>query len=305
MINFFNALSIILNHVEKKNNLLKNKYVILTNSINNISSKIIFSKKNIPYFRSSAMDGYAVNIETEEKEIKSKLSFKITEKVYAGSFFEKKKILKNEAIEIMTGARVPSKFNTVIKYEDTFKNETEIIVNKDLKISENIKLIGDDIKIGDKIIGKGTLIGISELTVLATIGIKYVNIFKYPDVYLINTGNEILDDLNKSEITSIQNSSKFYIVSFLKSINIKIKKIDIIKDQIKTFINKIKKIWAINNISIFLTTGAVSKGKTDFIPLILKLLGIKIIFHSVNIKPGKPILFGKFKNFVFFFLFTR
>lgn len=302
MINFFKALSIILNIADKKYNLLKVQYISLDKSLNNISSKRIFSNKNVPSFKNSAMDGYAINIKNNQRDNGNKSYFKVTQKIYPGSFFEKNFISENEAIEIMTGARIPSKFNTVIKYEDTLKiNDTEISVEKNLKLFENVKLIGDDIKIGDKIIEKGTLIGISEITVLSTIGIKYVNIFEYPHIYLINTGNEISENNNESNIISISNSSKFYIISFLKSINIKIKKNDTIKDNIKAFINKIKKIWLINNISIFLTTGAVSKGQSDFIPLILKLLGINIIFHCVNIKPGKPLLFGNFKNFIFFF----
>ncbi|HIH2762173.1 MAG TPA: molybdopterin-binding protein [Candidatus Azoamicus sp.] len=222
------------------------------------------------------------------------------------AIFLKKNINNNEAVEIITGARLQSKLNTVIKYEDILKSDNKIFfINKMLKKFENVKLVGDDIKIGDKIICQGKLLNTSDVSVLATINIKKIKIFKYPNIYLINTGNEISDKNVKSESISIANTSKAYISSFLKNFNINIKQTQIIKDEFKIFISNIKMIWNINELNIFITTGAVSKGKSDFIPLILKLLGIKIIFHCVSIKPGKPILFGKFKHFIFFFLFTR
>ncbi|HIH2763418.1 MAG TPA: molybdopterin-binding protein [Candidatus Azoamicus sp.] len=302
MINFFKAISILLNNSEKKYTWLKKKKINVDTSLNTISSNSIFSNKNIPFFKNSAMDGYAINIKYIQKKIKPFLFFKVIKKIHAGDFFEKRNFFDYEAVEIMTGARIPSGLNTVIKYEDIFKiKKNGFFINKPFKKFENVKLIGDDIKIGDKIIGKGKLINISDITALSTISKKKIKIFVYPNIYLINTGNEIDEEKFKSNLISIPISSNAYILSFLKNLNIKIKKIETVKDSFKIFINNIKKIWLINEISIIITTGAVSKGKSDFIPKILRFLGIEILFHSVNIKPGKPILFAKFKKFIFFF----
>ncbi|HIH2763101.1 MAG TPA: molybdopterin molybdotransferase MoeA [Candidatus Azoamicus sp.] len=302
MINFFKSISILLNTSKNKYILLKTKKKNLNEVLNYISADDIFSNKNIPSFKNSAMDGYAIKFNDKYNKFEKPVFFNIIKTIQAGDFFEKKITYGNEALEIMTGARLPANFNTVIKYEDVLnKNKIGFVINKPFKKFENVKLIGEDIKIGEKIISQGKLINISDVTVLSTIGIKKINIFNYPDIFLINTGNEISDQNDSSNYISISNTSKAYIFSFLKNLNINIKNSQTIKDNFKHFINNIKKIWLINNISIFITTGAVSKGQSDFIPSILKLIGIDILFHSINIKPGKPILFGKFKNFVFFF----
>ncbi|HIH2762476.1 MAG TPA: molybdopterin-binding protein [Candidatus Azoamicus sp. MARI] len=302
MINFFKAMSILLNNSKNKYKFLKEKYICTEKSINNISSINIFSNKNIPSFKNSAMDGYAININYLNNKIEQLYFFKIIKKIHAGDFFEKKNMYSNDAVEIMTGARIPSNLNAVIKYEDVLKNnDINFFTTKIVKHFENIKLIGDDIKIGDKIIGKGKILNMSDITALSTIEKKKIKIFKNPNIYLINTGNELSDKINESNLMSISNSSRAYIISFLKNLNINLKNLQTIKDDVKKFIDHIKIIWSLNYLSIFITTGAVSKGKSDFIPLILKFLGIKILFHSVNIKPGKPLLFGNFKNFIFFF----
>lgn len=302
MINFFKAISILLNNSKNKYTLLKIKNIYLYESLNNISSSCVFSNKNIPHFKNSAMDGYAVNFKDIQKKFETPQFFKVIKKIQAGDFFEEKNVLTDEAVEIMTGARLPSSFNTVIKYEDILKsNNIGFFITKTFNFSENVKLIGDDIKLGDKIIRKGKLINISDITALGALGIEKITIFSYPNIYLINTGNEISNKKGESNVVSISNTSMAYISSFLKNLNIKIKQSQTIKDNLKQFVVNVKKIWLLNNLSIFITTGAVSKGQSDFIPLILRLLGINILFHLVNIKPGKPILFAKFKNFVYFF----
>lgn len=300
MINFFKAISIILNTTKNKHIFLKKKNISIKNALNKVSDSNIFSYKNTPFFKNSAMDGYTIkNNDIKKINIKKEIFFKIVEKIKAGDFAEKK-VNDLEAIEIMTGARLPSDFNIVIKYEDTLKKNNGFVLNKNIKKFENVKLIGEDIKIGDKIINNGKIISAEEIMVLASIGINFINVYKNPNIFLANTGNEIVEK-NKKKLTSIPNSSKYYILSLLKFLKINANNIKSIEDNKKKFINFIKKIWYINELSIFLTTGAVSKGKYDFIPKLLKNIGVKIHFHGVNIKPGKPILFSQFKNFIYFF----
>lgn len=301
MINFFKAISIILNESKNKHTYLKYKKISIKKSFKMISKDTIFSYKNIPFFKNSAMDGYAINISDINDNITRPIFFKITEKISAGDFIEKD-IKKMEAIEIMTGARLPSKLDLVIKYEDTVKHHKNgFFITKTFNKFDNVKLIGEDFKIGDKVINNGKLIDIFEIMALSTIGKNNINVYKNPKFFLINTGNEITDKNTTITPTSIYNSSASYILSFLNSLNIQASYLGSIKDEIKQFINKIKIIWMIKEVCIFLTTGAVSKGKSDFIPFLLKSLGIKIHFHKVNIKPGKPILFAQFKHFIYFF----
>lgn len=298
MIDFFKAIEIILNNIKKYHKNIKIKKKNINKTENNITKNKIVAKINLPSFKNSAMDGFAINykqyINKKKKIFKTIKSFKAGENVAKQN--------KKYAIKIMTGAKIPKNFDTVVKIEDVKKHKNLIFINKKIKKNENVKNIGEDIKKKDIILYNGNNINLNSISILSSLGIEKINIIKKPYFFLISTGNEITNkkhNFNKNFL--IHNSSASYIKNFFKSINTKIKCLGNIKDQEFTFINKIKKITNIKYFSTFITTGAVSKGDHDFIPKTLKKLGIKILFHNVNIKPGKPILFAKYKKHIFFF----
>lgn len=298
MINFFKAIEIILNNIKKYHKNIEITKKNINKAENDISSDKIIAKINIPSFKNSAMDGFAINY--KQYNNKKKKIFKIISSIKAGEKVIKKN--KKYAIKIMTGAKIPKNFDTVIKIEDVKKYKNLILINKKIKKNENIKNIGEDIKKKELILYNGNNINSNSISILSSLGIKKINIVKKPLFFLISTGNEIANkkqNFNKNFL--IYNSSASYIKNFFKSINTKIKYLGSIKDKEFIFINKIKKITNLKYFATFITTGAVSKGDHDFIPKTLKKLGIKILFHNVNIKPGKPILFAKYKKHIFFF----
>lgn len=296
MINYFKAISIILNQTQKKINFLEKKKINIFDSIYKINIYNLYSNKNIPYFKSSAMDGYAINF--NNTYINKKI--KIKKKVKTGDLIEYKNINKNDSIEITTGSRIPSIFDSVIKIEDTEKKNNCVYIKNKKQLGSNIKLIGEDFKIGENFLKKGKIINNNDILILSTLGFNYIDILLNPKIFLINTGNEISNKLTKIN-TKIANNSGSYIKMYLKKMNIKVNDLGISKDEFKFFIKKIKNIWFKNKIIIFITTGAISKGGTDFIPKLFNYLGINILFKSVNIKPGKPIMFSKYKFNIFFF----
>lgn len=298
MINIFKAIEIIINNIKKYHRNIKFKKKYIDKTENNINKNKIIAKINIPSFKNSAMDGFAINYKEYIK--KKKKIFKIVSKIKAGDNISQKN--KKYAIKIMTGGKIPKNLDAVIKIEDVKKSKNLIFINKKIKKNENIKNIGEDIKKNDTILYRGNNINSNSISVLASLGIKKINVLKKPNFYLISTGNEIINKnykFNKNFL--IHNSTSSYIKNFFKSINTKIKYLGSIKDEEILFINKLKNITNLKYFSTFITTGAVSKGDHDFIPKTLKKLGIKTLFHNINIKPGKPILFGKYKKHIFFF----
>ena len=111
MINYIEALSIILNVSQKKIKFLKNKKKFLINALGHISFNTIYSNKNIPHFNNSAMDGYAIFSKTSN----NLSEFNVINKIKAGDFLELKNLNKTDAVEITTGSRLPSNFNIIIK----------------------------------------------------------------------------------------------------------------------------------------------------------------------------------------------
>lgn len=299
---YFYALFCIFNSINNSENFLKSKKKNINKIINEISFNDVCSNQNVPKFNNSAMDGYAI-ISKNTKNIDKKKEFLILNTIAAGKYIEFNNIKENEIVEIMTGARVPSIFDSVIKKEDTIKiNKNKIEIKKNIKKNENIRLMGSDFKINDNILEKGDIIKPEHLLMLSSIGIKEIKILKKPKIYLICTGDEIInEETNEKTNSSVYNSSKIYIINFFQKLGFNIIFLGTIKDNQKEFLQKIENLLNKKELIIIITTGAVSVGSFDFIPQALKSKNIKILFHGVKIKPGKPILFGKYKKFIYFF----
>lgn len=302
MISYFDALFKIFNSLNKHILYLQSNKKNLVNTLNNIAFEKIIATHDLPLFKNSAMDGYCVH--SKQTEGYSNKNFKITGSLNAGKNITYKKQDSSVVFEIMTGARIPSSFDAVIKLEDVhIRQQSFIIINKKVKKNENIRKPGEDFKKNNIILKKGDVLNPGTITCLSAFGIKKINVVKDPNVFLLSTGNEIASKKYKTrEPHLINNSTYAYITSFFKSISsLKVKYLGIIKDDVNLFLNNLKVILSVKYYTLFITTGAVSKGTHDFIPLILRKLGIRILVHYVNIKPGKPILIAKYKKHMYFF----
>ena len=286
------------------NNSLKigSEIVSIKDALNRISSKEVIAKSDYPADDNTAFDGFAVN----SKETKNTFQkFKILKTIAAGDNPYIKKVPKLSCIEVMTGAIIKKPFDTIIPIEDieffpSKQNAKYIIINKKIKKSEFIRPKGSDYKKGNKIIRKGELINPAHILSLKTLGIDKVLVKKRVNIVFYPSGNELSD---KKNIPSwkIRNSNTIYLNSLIKSlpVNFTIQKILRDKDQ-KLFKKQISKQLK-SKTDILITSGAVSKGKFDFIPSVINQFKLKNHFKGVAIRPGKPIMFAKFNNNKCFF----
>ena len=286
------------------NNPLKigSEIVSIKDALNRISSKEVIAKSDYPADDNTAFDGFAVN----SKETKNTFQkFKILKTIAAGDNPYIKKVNKLSCIEVMTGAIIKKPFDTIIPIEDieffpSKKKAKYIIINKKIKKSEFIRPKGSDYKKGNKIIRKGELINPAHILSLKTLGIDKVLVKKKVNIVFYPSGNELSD---KKNIPSwkIRNSNTIYLNSLIKSlpVNFTIQKILRDKDQ-KLFKKQISKQLK-SKTDILITSGAVSKGKFDFIPSVINQFKLKNHFKGVAIRPGKPIMFAKFNNNKCFF----
>jgi len=286
------------------NNPLKigDEFVSIKDVLNRISSKEVVAQSDYPADDNTAFDGFAVN----SKETKNKAQkFKIIKTLAAGDNPYIKKVPKLSCIEVMTGAIIKKPFDTIIPIEDieffpNKKNAKYIIVSKKIKKSEFIRPKGSDYKKGNKIIKKGELINPAHILSLKTLGIEKVLVRKKINIVFYPSGNELSDN-KKIPSWKIRNSNTIYLNSLIKSlpVNFKVQKIIRDKDQ-KLFKNQISKQLK-SNTDIIITSGAVSKGKFDFIPSVINQFKLKNHFKGVAIRPGKPVMFAKFNNNKCFF----
>ena len=283
MITSNKALQLILNQTEN----FGSEQIDFKNSIGRILKEDIVADRDFPPFNRASMDGIAITVEPFNKGIRD---FKIEGVQAAGS---PQLTLKNpnNCIEVMTGAMAPVNSEAIIPYELLeIKDGIAKVNTNDVKYFQNIHRKGLDRKKEDILIKKNTVISPAEIGVLATVGKTTVQVAKNPKVMLISTGDELVEINQTPADYQIRRSNIHTLVSILERINIKADTIHIADDKpmLKQKIDSI-----LENYDVLLFSGAVSKGKFDYLPEILEELGVEKLFHKVSQRPGKPFWFGK------------
>jgi molybdopterin molybdotransferase len=293
-----------INYKEAKNILIKSKIKIKdelidsSKSINRTNVLDIYCTVNYPAGTNAAFDGFAINSKNTNKLDKNNSqNFKILKSISAGDNPKLNKVKKYEAVEVMTGALIPKGFDTIIPIEKIiFKsNNKYICINNMIKKNQHIRYAGSDYKKKDLIVKKGTIIQPSHILAFKTLGITKIKVKKKPNILFFSTGNEISNNKNIAN-WKVRNSNSHYIKSLSNNFMFNFIDGGILRDKDdKLFRKKLEKSIK-SKIDIIITSGAVSAGKYDFVPLVVKKFKLSNFFKGVSIRPGKPILFAKFKN---------
>ena len=277
---------------------IKDEDVKSTNSLNRVVSKNVYSGINYPSGDNAAFDGYAIN-SNDTKNIKknSPKKFKIIGLIAAGNKPFKKKIKKYDTVEIMTGGIIPKGFDTIIPIEKIifYQNKKNILIDGKITKYNHVRFAGSDFKKKEIVVKKNTVIQPNHILAFKTLGIKNITVKKKINILFFSTGNEIS---NNDNIPSwkVRNSNSHYIKNLNENFLFNFKDGGILKDnQENIFKSKISKMLN-SRIDIIITSGAVSAGKFDFIPDIVKKFKLSSYFKSVAIRPGKPVLFARIKN---------
>lgn len=259
-------------------------------AIGRMSGADLYATMNNPPFPKSAMDGYAI-VAADSKEKEKKLS--VIDTVYAGEVSEKE-VKEGTAIRIMTGAAIPHGATAVIKQEDVTQTEDGILCNKQLCRGDNICVVGEDIKEGDLLVSKNSLLDASHIGILASSGITTVPVYKKPKVSLITTGSELVSVGEPIKPGKIYNSNSFTLYARLKELDCEIPYCVHAKDEISEIANQIKQAELESD--LILTTGGASVGEKDFMKEVIKQLGGTILFWKIQIKPGSSVVCGSYNG---------
>ena len=277
---------------EASNLILSNTYDFGTEevpflaAVGRILKEDIIADRDFPPFHRVAMDGIAINHRFFEYGVRD---FKIEGIQPAGSPQE---TMENAAhcYEVMTGAVLPDNTDTVIRYEDVSINTlmATVTVNQ-IKEGQNIHSQGSDKAKESVLIQKNTVISPAEIGVLATVGKSFVKVAKQPKVLIVSTGDELVDVGQTPLAHQIRKSNVHTLVALLDKLNISSETAHL-ADHKKAITSKIAEY--INTYDVLLFSGAVSKGKFDFLPEALEELGVRKLFHRVAQRPGKPFWMG-------------
>lgn len=287
MLHFDEALRIVLADAET----LGTSRISMIQALIHTLAEDLISDIDMPPFNKAAMDGYACRRE----DIKG--CMEVIEDIPAGST-PLKKIGPGQCSRIMTGAPVPEGADFILMKEySVIAEHGGIICTKELA-SDNICIKGEDIRKGDVVLTKGTLLKPQHIAILASVGCMEPLVYKLPSIAVVSTGNELVEPDQKPGTSKIRNSNGYQIMAQCVQMGLSPEYLGIVEDDEVKLTHLLSDATA--NYDVVIMSGGVSVGDYDYVPEVLKKLGVNIRLHGIQAKPGKHMLFGRKDNhFVF------
>ncbi len=264
---------------------LGSEKVDLLNAYNRVLSQDIVAKYDVPHFDRSAVDGYAVKAEnTFGASTTNPILLRVVGSVEIGekADFE---IKDGEAVKIATGAPIPKGANAVVMLEYTNDLGEYVEILNAVSPFKNVSRRGEDVKAGEVVISKGEILQPQDIGILASLGVREVEVVKIPKIAVLTTGNELVELCEELEVGKIVNSNSPMICAAIKEIGCIPIPLGIAKDNPKEIESKIEEGLRVADAVII--TGGTSVGEKDYVSVVVKNLG-NLIVHGVSMKPGMP-----------------
>jgi molybdopterin molybdotransferase len=268
---------------------LSSETISLENANGRLLAEGLYSKVHDPRFDNSAMDGWAVK--KSDCQSDSEVVLKIVGAIQAGAE-QTISIESGEACKITTGARIPEGADAIVIVEDSRVDGNNVVITGPARKSF-IRIKGENLHRGKLALSEGTYLGPSAISLAATMGHDKVTVYRKPIIGIISTGDELV--MPNSEINDWQifESNSFGIASLVEKMGGIPKRYGIVTDSINQLRETLDS--AVEDCDALITTGGVSMGDWDIVRKIMESEG-DIIFWRVNMRPGGPPIFGKWKN---------
>ena len=276
------ALDRILQHVQP----LDTEKLELQNALNRYLAENIYSSINLPLFSQSAVDGYAI---CAKKVIEPESEFQLIGKIRAGQQVEVQ-LQAGQAARIFTGAKIPSGTTTVARQEIVeLINSSRIKIIENLKANIDIRDVGEEIVAGQLLANEGQQLSVGVIASLSMAGINTVEVFQYPKVAIVISGDEVAESVEGFAAGKIFDANGPLIKAWFQQAGqqVEIFHIADTKEAVQALLQKLSSSY-----DLILTTGGVSVGDYDFIRPVALESGFEQIFWKVKQKPGKPIFFA-------------
>lgn len=267
----------------------------LEQTLNRVLAEPIVSEINVPPFVNSAMDGYAVRAADTEA---APARLRVIENIAAGDPASTE-VKPGTAARIMTGAPMPAGADAVARFEETSEqipteglSEDEVAIYKTVKVGDNVRPMGEDIRAGQIILEAGHRLRPQDIGVMAAIGKATVPVYRKPRVAILATGDELVpvDTPNPLEPGKIRNSNESVQAALVEKYGGQPIPLGIARDTVEDLTAKIQEGLA-HDVDLFLSSAGVSIGDFDIVKNVLAAEG-EMQFWQVAIKPGKPLAFG-------------
>jgi len=261
--------------------------VTIENSVGRILSHDIVSNYDFPPYNRSAMDGFAFRYD----DVLRSPILKVKDEVFAGRPTSVD-LKEGECVRIMTGGLVPPSCDTVAEIEICKENGDMIEIKKIPPKFANIAFKGEDLKKNEVALKKGSLITTNKINLIASLGMKYVNVKRQLKIGILPTGDELVDVEAEIDNGKIRDSSRYSLQAQISEIHQIPVNLGISHDDEDEIRSKVEDAFK-EGCDILLITGGSSIGDKDLTGKVLEELGAEILVEKIAMKPGAPTIVSK------------
>ncbi|HEV3267442.1 MAG TPA: gephyrin-like molybdotransferase Glp [Acidimicrobiales bacterium] len=261
----------------------------LENALDCVAAEVVTAREPSPRFANSAMDGFALRaVDTEGGSVR----LRIVDAVFAGDVGSVH-VGQGEAVRIMTGALIPEGADSVTMREEASveADGSSVVIQRAARPGEFVRLVGEDVTVGQALLGPGDHISPALLGVLASQGVTSVLVHPRPRVGVLSTGNELSDATGALAPGMIRDSNRPSLLASLRQSGFTPVDLGVVGDTSSEISAAFQR--GVHECDAIISTGGVSVGDADFVKSVLgELCGENASSMQVAIRPGKPFAFG-------------
>jgi molybdopterin molybdotransferase len=266
----------------------------------------IVAETDLPLFDNSSVDGFALRVlDTVGATAASPRTLKVVADIRAGDY-SAAPLQAGQAARIMTGAMLPPGAEAVVMVEDTDFNvrlpgtpaPQTVAVKINLRAAENVRRRGDDLHAGDKVLSAGSRLRAQELGLLAMLGVAEVPVYRQPKVALLSSGDELLPVDVPLPPGKIHDANSYLLASLAASAGVDLLQLGVAADMEADVRSRLERAVE-EKADVIVSSAGVSVGAFDYVKSVVEAEG-ELDFWKVNMRPGKPLAFGKYHGIPFF-----
>jgi molybdopterin molybdotransferase len=254
----------------------------------------LLSPVDLPAFDNSAMDGYAVRAaDLASAAADSPVPLKLLGRAAAGEVFDGE-VTSGGCVRVFTGSPLPRGADAIMMQEDTRPDPAHpgtVLFLDTCKPWEDVRLQGEDVKLGAPLAEPGDALTAGRLQLLAAAGLTHVNAGRRPVCGLLATGSELLEPGQPLAPGKIFESNRLALAALAHRAGAETRIFPLVKDALDETRAALETAFA--ECDVIITSGGVSVGEMDFVKSAFEQLGGELQFWKVAIRPGRPFVFGR------------
>jgi molybdopterin molybdotransferase len=253
-------------------------------ALGRVLAEPIVSRREIPPWPNSSMDGYALRA----ADTGPGLALTVVGRVEAGGL-PSRVLGRGEAMRIFTGAPLPEGADTVVPQEDVDAGEGRIALRGSTDLAAYVRPRGEDVRVGDRVLGPGRRLTAAEIGLLATLGYGQVRVYRRPRVAILSTGNELADLGTEPGPGQIPNTNSYTLMAQVIETGGEPISLGVARDRLESIEERLR---AARDADVLVSSAGVSVGELDLVREALIRAGAELHLWQVSMRPGKPVTFG-------------